>query len=116
MMSARITVCVLVRANANLLAIYDFYVCANALVALRAVKSHLGSIDCAFCVNDAACFSLLSGLNVLVNDVSALNDYLTLFGGYCDYLTLNALGVTGKYYYSIICFNMQFCHFQIPPD
>ena len=52
---------------------------------------------------------LVEGVNIIHKHVKPRKQGET--GG-----IVNALRVTGKYYYSIICFNMQFCHFQIPPD
>ena len=43
-----------------------------------------------------------------------LNDYLALFRGNCDNLTLNALGITGDYDDKVVGFYMHFvCHFVV---
>ncbi len=99
-------------ANANLLAVYYGVVNSYTLVALGAVKSYLTCVDSALCVNDTANVALSAGLNVLVDHVCALNDYLTFLGGNSDNLALNALGVTGKYHYCVAGLNIKICHFR----
>ena len=80
-----------------------------ALLALGAVESNLASVDSTLGGYYAAGLALSASLYVLVNDICAFNDNLALLGRCCNYLTLNALVVTGKNDYGIVWFDIKLC-------
>ncbi len=102
-------------ANLSLKAVFIYLVGnggADALLALGAVKLNLAGVHSAFYLNDAALFTLLTGLNVAGNDVNALNDNLAFLGRSFKNFALEALIVAGYYDDSIAFFNMKLFHFN----
>ena len=93
-------------ANADLLAVHGLGVGTHALLAIGAVQGDLAGVDSALGVHDTASLTLPAGLDVLVNDVRALDEDLALLRGRSDDLALNALVVSAQNDDGIALFEM----------
>ena len=106
-------------ANADLLVIDHLYVGTYTLLAIGAIEHYLVSADRALNGKNAACLTLLAGLNVLLYEVSALDDNLLLLGGYLEDLTDSALelsvSVSGDNDNGISNFYVKLIHLSFPP-
>ena len=79
---------------------------SGSLIALGANGHNLAGVKGAFRLYYAAQLALSSGLYMLGDHVSALDDYLALGGGNFQHLTLFTLVLAGNNHYLVAFFNV----------